>query len=859
MTSSGMSAGAEAVQAALQLYDLCQPRPDATIDAKALEGVLRQHVGRAADVAAVMRSMAGDGVAIPTRFDFLSYWQGIDRWFAQASRASISGSGPDILSGLRRFRDGILALWRLQGSQGDLKSKAILNLLREILAGADDTKYWQEVMQSIPTEGMLSVVEVGEAVCTWLREFLGVPHSDASAKSPSKDSAWTSSPTSAEGGRVSGTADRRRSSREKLRPRLDSTSPEPESKAPRGSSRRRVSDSICRVFSEAGGDSGDGGSLSLDLQRVSELVDFIMRPGSRDSETANSARTRLQGLLERLSSAFHRLEDKVNDLESTNELLMEKKDHMEVELYQLQDLGEETHKAQAERDEALKLVALLEQEVLELKQLYASASRELAQLKARTADAERSKMDTQRRDLQWRDRMEQLEQQAENAEGQAAHLRHEMVRTKTQLLEAESYKDKAHRLGEELEDAKEALRSHAGAADEDRECAELLRQQLVAATAASVQLREQLAAATAASVLAAATAASVPAAASGTGSETRRRPSGFALSVARKSIDLGPTSSLDKLADVMRLEKQVQSQQAELLRLRAARDTLLNAHDDCEDESRADDDTSPSPEDTKVQFRLRFQKQQVQALYAHCHELEVLLDSTRDDELCPASCPDSKRRLSIKNVEEEGLAVFNEMSEQLYTLQVQKADADQELRRLATRVQEQDAQLKSLSRQRDELLSKVGGRGGQDAVKSYDLSAADTVTSETRSCSSATTPVTLRPVIGADFLSGAGGRLIQPKVQEAAQAFLSAGSPGRIARSRGAAVADNTRAQLSEDRNPREKNQPRAPRASQQSGLDLALRPKATANAGIAPQGDRKRQGKASERTDAVADQCNTQ
>merc|ERR1719436_42107 len=96
-----------------------------------------------------------------------------------------------------------------------------------------------------------------------------------------------------------------------------------------------------------------------------------------------------------------------------------------------------------------------------------------------------------------------------------------------------------------------------------------------------------------------------------------------------------------------------------------------------------------SPRHMEVLRRCDFFSMQLQALLRHTQDLEQLLDSLHDASVGSTPSPDVRRRLSIQRVQEEGTAVFNELSERLYTLEVQKADVDQEVRRLQDQVKEQ--------------------------------------------------------------------------------------------------------------------------------------------------------------------------
>jgi len=106
-------------------------------------------------------------------------------------------------------------------------------------------------------------------------------------------------------------------------------------------------------------------------------------------------------------------------------------------------------------------------------------------------------------------------------------------------------------------------------------------------------------------------------------------------------------------------------------------------------------------------------------LLRHTHEVEQLLDNLHDARLGGGPSPDVARRLSIQHVQEEDQAVFNELSQRLYTLEVQKADADHELRQLQTKSAEQDRQLKAGKQRRELLLAELGAArqaSGQEVI-----------------------------------------------------------------------------------------------------------------------------------------------
>lgn len=160
-------------------------------------------------------------------------------------------------------------------------------------------------------------------------------------------------------------------------------------------------------------------------------------------------------------------------------------------------------------------------------------------------------------------------------------------------------------------------------------------------------------------------------------------------------------------------EKQMALQVGQLQRLRRVRDDLLKAHDSWA--AKSPDDGSCSPRELQVYRRCSFLGAQLQALLEHTLALESLLDEGKEGINVEA---EDKRLTSVKRVLEDSNKHFGEFSEKLHTLEVQKADVDQELRRLQQRFAEQDGQLRAVQRHRDQLLVEAGGGGdGEKKVR----------------------------------------------------------------------------------------------------------------------------------------------
>eukprot|EP00927_Polykrikos_kofoidii_P027341 TRINITY_DN24090_c0_g1_i1.p1 TRINITY_DN24090_c0_g1~~TRINITY_DN24090_c0_g1_i1.p1 ORF type:complete len:1254 (-),score=254.93 TRINITY_DN24090_c0_g1_i1:136-3897(-) len=187
------------------------------------------------------------------------------------------------------------------------------------------------------------------------------------------------------------------------------------------------------------------------------------------------------------------------------------------------------------------------------------------------------------------------------------------------------------------------------------------------------------------------------------------------------------------------LRRQLEAQQVELDRLRQVRDELLNAS---ASEVAGQGALDVDEDDSDVKYvrinehrKNAFLQLQLKSIMRYVHEMERLLNSRRVSQLdsAPLSA-ESIRRLSIQKVQEDGTALFNELSEQLYTFEVQKSDADRELGRLQQLVTEQAKELEKLrdvAAQRDSLLLELDtARSFSESTKAstYDsrLSAAGT-------------------------------------------------------------------------------------------------------------------------------------
>jgi len=399
---------------------------------------------------------------------------------------------------------------------------------------------------------------------------------------------------------------------------------------------------------------------AVEMQRALEFAEFLgqpLEPGSHEQQ----AQQQLLASLGSLSRTLHRQEMEMSSLRHSNVALGKKREVLEAELAAAREFQEDVRELQEERDEERRRAEALEHQVVALRHECLHSSQELERLKASTEDVHRQRADSERRDWQWRDRCGQLEQAADTAEGQARWMSEEIGRLKGELSGAregrESLTSEIERLRKLLEAASDSIRSHTAYATESDECIKELRRQLDAAGGA----------------------------APGGG-----KASSVAAPAARRSMEAS--------------EPQDNVQQTQLDLLRSMRDELLRL-DDSWAEVRDTDDAADSPRHLQAQRRCRFLELQVQALLRHTQAVERVLDAQRDAHLGPS--PDVRRRLSIQRVQQDGEALFNELSERLHTLEVQKADADQEVQRLQAGNSELRRELSASQQSREELLLEL--------------------------------------------------------------------------------------------------------------------------------------------------------
>lgn len=634
--AASASATFEAIGAALQLYDLCHPKQDSTIDSAALEKVLRTHLGNEEDVKRVLGLLREGDSEDGASLNFLGYWQGMDRFFDEAGggflrRRAATDEKYDTVQGMQKFRDGVLALHRAAPTNASIPSVQLVSLLQEIHDRAEDPPYWQEVMQAVPQEeGFgLSLTEVAEAVFIWMKDFAqggnesgaGSPqlggHLDEDARS-----------SSSSGSSSSGSGSTSSSSQTPMK-----------ELSPTALTRRRGA-----LFTRNRDSLLDGSTSNV--QRVTELMDLIQQRTPAENAVVREAVAKLATVHEAIFTSMSTQQMELSALQQKLAGLTEKKASAEEELLNsskhLNELDRSFGEVERQRDEAVKNALGMEGQLRELTERCTHLESELARTQAEQDGCQQERTQEKRRTIMWQGRLAQLEKEADSAEGRVSWLSNELATVKRLLTASRS-----------------TCRSYACLAEESDEVAAMLQQH-----------------------------------------------------VARGPLHGAPVgdSGPEQDARCKDLSKQLEVQQAQLQRLRQVRDDLVKNHHGLEGAEQ--DDDSRSPRALQAQRRCGFLAAQLQALLRHTQDVEdALLDEERH--AGGAGGLQARRELSIRQVAEDSKKAFSDLAEKLHTLEVQKADADHELRRLQARLAEQEAMTSSM-KGGDDTATRGSVQGGGD-------------------------------------------------------------------------------------------------------------------------------------------------
>mmetsp|Transcript_114573 Transcript_114573/g.220711 ORF Transcript_114573/g.220711 Transcript_114573/m.220711 type:complete len:898 (-) Transcript_114573:34-2727(-) len=725
----------QAISAALQLFDLCSPAEDSTISGADLENALQSHLGREDDVSRI-RNLLNEHESDADRYNFLSYWRAVDRFFEEAGAFPKPSGDEEIIStiqGMRKFRDGVLQIHGQDRSQEAVPATLLLGLLHEIRASADDSAYWDEVIQAIPDEeGFgLTMSEVAEAVYIWLKDFTRGEVDGAEQACSDQESDHDSKQPAHETHLVPGALPPRGAWMEVMpmgRTDTEATDADRAEESTYLNSFRPKRKTLSKQFTSAISCSWTLGSfdwsagLALHMQRAVELTDLIGQRTPPDEEVVQHAVERLVELHKIFVKAWEESQSELSTLQKSLDALTEKKEAVERDLGEsLRHAGDLDHRfegVERQRDENLSRVAGLETQVRDLLEQRDLLSTELRKIKVDTESHQREKSEVHRKTVMLQSRLLHVEKHADTAEGQVSWMRCELEKLRRQL--------KASR---------QAVRSYAGCYREAEEVASLLQQQAICEPSFD--------------------------------HTDAKGPAALPNDVVRlAAVDAkGPAATLNEKVlsdasaalsqDVEELEKQLGLQHVQLRRLRQVRDDLLKAHDSWGTKV---DDGSCSPRELQIHRRCSFLGAQIQALLLHARELECLLDDRCKD-------PDAKRIMSVQRVVDESGKKCDGLLEEIHELEVTKEAVEAELRRLQTRFAEQENQLRTVQKHRDQLLVETGSqKGAADETRS-------TVSSSSASGCSVTRPSGVDPTFlfgSAASAKPAEGQLrLSPKAPEA--------------------------------------------------------------------------------------------
>lgn len=826
--------GIESIDAALQLFDMCRPAESgATIALEQLAQVLKQHVGETHDVDKVLRPLRsetgqtsmGDG-----RVDFLSYWQCMDSFFREISggterlsEAALSQE-TDAIRGMRRFRDGVLELWRKGNPKDVIPSLALTTLLSEIRDASDEPSYWEEVMQAVPcdTNQGLALVEVAEAVCDFLRHVVTEEEEDdEDSDEDDDDLPEAASPpskiTSFEASKDRGDQSPRFSLKSELRQADSAYSTVTPPVSPQVPFGRSSTFAIGDRSAARHRDSLGVGPAS-EILRAQELVELIRRAVDESGDVPSQrAMQKLNLAHDAIARQLHQQDLELVELRRSNETAEKRMKRMEEDLSQAQESQHEEGEKSRQLEDYIRKASALESELEELRNHLVDAQQEIQQLRDKVEEADQKVAEVKKRDWQLRDRIESLEEHEANTEGQLKWMRSELDNRTSELevatkqltsvkAENATLNSNMAKVEQELKASKEEqLKSHAEAGKRASISAE---QAALAATLQKelAQVKEEL---QASKIMESQLRSQVETMATKEPSEEAKKEAKdpeleklqaekdfrAQLQMLQQELDISKGSEealrtklgsseeeakkaradleqeLAKLKEelaseksarasetrqrdaeaseaagskIAALENKVQLQQDQLKQLRAARDNILASQQDLPGTAMEDEDLSPRQMMSDRQCR--YLVAQLRILLRHSQELEQLLDTSE------GVSTEARRKQSLQRVHEEGKRVFDELSEKLYTLEVQKNDVDEEVGRLQTLVADLENQLASVRRQRDELQRssasastgrpesgglEIGVAVGRGSSKAF---TATSVTSDTRSRASLDSP-----------------------------------------------------------------------------------------------------------------------
>jgi len=432
--------GVESISAALQLWDLCEPEDTGSIEVADLEQVLTQHIGASHNVTAALRPLldeSGESSLGNGRTDFISYWQCIDQFFRDLSRAGKSprlstedDGETDTIKGMRRFRDGVLDLWHHQGSP--MKGVDMKALLGDIRDKSDDPAYWEEVMEVIPSEPdfVLSLLEISEAVCTWLRDVVEEGEDEDENEDAGQEEEEKQNGTDTDGGRSHSVSPRfslEKSGSESVTPPIT-----PKSAAKDG--RRKFA--RASTFGGSTFDAKDAVTPQQELTRAQDLAEILQRAVAESGDVASiRALDKLKLAHDALERGLQQQDADLKELRSRSDILESTCNRYEEELRNSNELNDDSLEKSRQLEEYRRRADHAEQDASELREHLQLATQEVTQLREKVEQADRDQAEAKRKEYSWQETLERLEETEAKDTAQIQSLQSEL-QAKMEALEA---------------------------------------------------------------------------------------------------------------------------------------------------------------------------------------------------------------------------------------------------------------------------------------------------------------------------------------------------------------------------------------------------------------------------------------
>jgi len=363
----------------LRVFDLCNCGTDDTICKEDLESALMPFLGQSDDVNDALRLLneALHSDSDTCRFDFLSYWYGMEHLF------SVLGSRPtaparhgeeDAVQGMQRLRDGVREACKRSPTH-EISVSCLHDLVAKIRTESRTPQQWDDRFLKELCLGNVTAVprlDISRVLCQRLRVHMA----QAQAETLRESGILSMDP--------------------EARCRLGVEA----SLSPTNRQRSRGSHDFCAFASE-------------DLQRAHELVEVLHDITKKEQVAAHAAIDQLWALCEKLARTVQCQEADRLRLRSSSQESAAKLQKKEQELRHAKDAFESEDRELRDLNEAMK------ETIQEKRRRIHSLERKLRTNKeeCESSHCEQSKLKTVERECElWRSRCTQLQRAVDNAE-----------------------------------------------------------------------------------------------------------------------------------------------------------------------------------------------------------------------------------------------------------------------------------------------------------------------------------------------------------------------------------------------------------------------------------------------------------